>query len=124
MKSKLILSVLFAAGGLFLLDAKDYVLVDNGKVKTSIVITDKDCPVQNHAAQELAAYLAKISGSKEKVAIGLSAVKGTYPITLKLDKNDKAKADGYTLNATDNGITEITGFSPIRYIHLTLSGCS
>ena len=105
MKSRLLLSILFAAGGLFSLEAKDYVLVDNGKVKTSIVLTDKNCPVQNHAAEELATYLAKISGSKDKVAIGTAAVKGTYPIILKLDTKDKAKADGYTLNATDKGIT-------------------
>ena len=105
MKSRLLLSILFAAGGLFSLEAKDYVLVDNGKVKTSIVLTDKNCPVQNHAAEELATYLAKISGSKDKVAIGTTAVKGTYPIILKLDTKDKAKADGYTLNATDKGIT-------------------
>ena len=104
MSNRILLTVLLLAGTVFSLQAKEYALVENGKVKTSIVLTDKDCPVQNHAANELALYLSKISGSKEKAAIGTSPVPGTYPIILKQNPEDKAKADGYTLSATDKGI--------------------
>ena len=97
-------AALFAAL-LLPLVGKDIVLMEKGKSKCVIVISDAKCPVQKHAASELALYLGKI-GSGEKPAITNKAVKGKAVITFSLLKKDSfLKDDGFRLTSKGNKIT-------------------
>ena len=102
---KRIASVILLTAIILPLAGKDIVLMEKGKSKCVIVKSDAKCPVQNHAAKELALYLGKI-GNGEKPAITDKAVKGKAVITFQILKKDKfLKDDGFRLTAKGNTIT-------------------
>ncbi|MBR2906156.1 MAG: hypothetical protein IKC08_09685, partial [Lentisphaeria bacterium] len=68
--------------------AKEYRLTDNGKIVSHVVISKKASAAEQHAAKELAVYLAKISKAAKPVMPGPVAKKGKYNIYPVLVSND------------------------------------
>ena len=99
------ISIILLTALILPLAAKDIVLMEKGKSRCVIIKSDAKCPVQDHAAKELALYLGKI-GNGEKPVIADSAVKGKAVITFQLLKKDNfLKEDGFRLTAKGNTIT-------------------
>ena len=74
------LSVLLVCAA-FILCGAEFALTKNGKAVSSIVLRKNATPVEQHAADELAKFLAKISAG-ERPTVGTAPVKGKYPIYL------------------------------------------
>lgn len=93
----------------------DYKLAENGKALCSIVFGTPPSEPEKYAAEELAAYLKKISGAD--VATGSAPIKGTYPIflgtefTSKVPEAEGLKGDSYLIRADKNGMF-IVGATP------------
>ncbi len=97
----------FLAATTFSLHA-DYRLAENGKAVCSIVLGKAPSEPEKYAAEELAAYLKKISGAD--VATGSAPVKGTYPVFLgtefipKVPEAKGLEGDSYLIRADKNGM--------------------
>ncbi len=96
--------------------AQDYDLVKNGKPASCIVLAENAGVVEKHAAAELAAFLAKISGSSEQVAIGQAPVKDLYPIYLELVSDQRIDQEGFCLKANRSGL-RIQAKEPIGVLY-------
>ena len=95
--------------------AKEFALVNAGKPVSCIVVADDAGPVLQHAANELATYLEKVSGAR--VATASSPTKGMLPITLSVASGEagaqspaiqralqQLRDDGFVLAADATGV--------------------
>ena len=101
------LSVLLVCAA-FILCGAEFPLMKNGKAVSCIVLQKNATPVEQHAADELAKFLAKISNG-ERPAIGTEPVKGKYPIYLELTKDKRVKEEGLKLSADKKAFFTISG---------------
>ncbi len=95
--------------------ANAFTLMKDGAPACSIVLLDNVPPTTRHAAEELAAYLKKISGGDSAPAIG-TAPTSLAPIYLKLDAKAKCEGDGFVLAVTSTDIT-ITARTPLGLLY-------
>ena len=72
-------------------------LTGNGQAACSIVLAENAGPVEQHAARELAKFLAKISGCTAPEISG-SRIDGKYPVYLQLTDDPTVKAEGFLLD--------------------------
>ena len=108
------LSVLLVCAA-FILCGAEFPLMKNGKAVSCIVLQKNATPVEQHAADELAKFLAKISNG-ERPAIGTEPVKGKYPIYLELTKDKRVKEEGLKLSA-DKKALRIAGNTPVGVLY-------
>ena len=107
--SLLLCAALFLCGG-------EFALMKDGKAVSSIVLRQNATLVEQHAADELSRFLAKISGG-EKPAIGTAPVKGKYPIYIEVSDKDKdVKEEGFRITAGPKGL-HILGRTPVGTLY-------
>ena len=82
----------------------DFPLMQNGKSVCTIVVKKGASPVEKHAAEELAKFLAKISKG-EKPVIAEKAVNGTKSIRFALTDDKRLKDEGFMVKTTKNDLT-------------------
>ncbi len=108
------LSILLVCAA-FILCGTEFALTKNGKAVSSIVLRKNATPVEQHAASELANFLAKISAG-ERPAVGTAPVKGKYPIYLELTEDKRVKEEGLKLSADEKAL-RIAGNTPVGVLY-------
>ncbi|NLE55762.1 MAG: DUF4838 domain-containing protein, partial [Lentisphaerae bacterium] len=79
-------------------------LMKNGVPACSITVPDDASPATRHAADDLALYLAKISGGGAPAVVN-QPVEGLYPVRLNVDTNAPCDLEGYVMAAGETGLT-------------------
>lgn len=82
----------------------DFALMKDGMPTCSIVISKNASDAEKFASEELTSYLAKISGSPTKPAIGTEPVNDTYPVYLELSSDKRLDNEGFCLKADKNAL--------------------
>ncbi|MBP5181846.1 MAG: hypothetical protein J6331_02340, partial [Lentisphaeria bacterium] len=105
MNSKICVCFLLVSMTLLPLSGRDVVLMEKGKSACVIVLSEKPSLPEQHAAQELSRFLAKI-GEGEAPAVVKSAPEGKNIITFRLLQQDPTlKKDGFRIVAKEGKVT-------------------
>jgi hypothetical protein len=90
-------------------------LIEDGQIRCSIVLRQDAGKVEKHAANELAYFLAKITGSQAP-KIGTDTEQGMNPVRLRITKNEAVKDDGFMIEVTKAGV-EISARKPLGILY-------
>ncbi|MFA6929188.1 MAG: DUF4838 domain-containing protein [Lentisphaeria bacterium] len=98
-KTSFLFSLLFAVSSL----NAAVMLTNNGQIACSIVLSESAGPVEQHAASELAKFLAKISGCPSP-DISSCEIEGKYPVRLQLVNDPELSQEGFLLDVRSDSM--------------------